>query len=118
MKKHLWVVPAVASVLFLGFTLQVMTTESLFGFVTEHCRSGWGLQIFIDLVSAATVALVFSRHACREHNIRQWPWVLLTVATGSIGLFAFAARIFYAEAAALEKAEHSTGPVKLGTAPV
>ncbi len=112
MKKNLWMVPALASVLFLAFTLKVMATESPFGFVTEHLRNGWGMQIGIDLFSAATVALLLSRPYRRKHNIRMWPWVLLTVATGSIGLFAFAARILYAEGRASDKSNQVPDTLK------
>ncbi len=103
MKNHVWLVPAAASVAFLIFSLRVVATGGLFGFVTEHMRDGWGAQIGIDLLSAATIALFFMAPQARRYGIRFWPWVILTLLTGSIALFALAARILHARAAASDK---------------
>jgi hypothetical protein len=103
MSKNLWLLPAAASVLFFVFTLQVVINEGLFGFVANHSRNGWGAQVFIDLVSAATLALCFAAPHARKYGIKLLPWIALTVCTGSIGLFALAARILYVRENSLRK---------------
>lgn len=98
MKKNLWILPALASLLFFTFSLEVVLTEGPWGFWVEHtARNGWGYQIFIDLVSAATIGLLFASPQARKYGVRPAPWVVLTILTGSIGLWAFVARILYAK---------------------
>ncbi len=93
--KHLWILCSALSVAFFFLTAYVIATEGPLGFVTEHSRNGWGIQIGIDLFSAATVALCFLAAAGRRLHLRTWPYVVLVLCTGSIGLFAWAARILY-----------------------
>lgn len=45
------------------------------------------------------MALLLSVPLARRHGIRMLPWVVLTVATGSIGLLALVARLLYAQEA-------------------
>ncbi len=94
--KYVWIAPALASLAFFVFSISVVVSEGPFGFISEHTRNGWGLQIGIDLVSCALLALLFAAPLTRRYGIRLWPWVVLTLATGSIGLFALAARLLYA----------------------
>ncbi len=96
MKNKLWMIPALASLLFLAFTVQVVMAEGLFGFLSEHYRTGWGKQVGIDLISSITIGLFFAVAKAKRVGVRSLPWVILTVLTGSIGLFAFAARLLYA----------------------
>ncbi|MFS8065130.1 MAG: hypothetical protein ACMG6S_02040 [Byssovorax sp.] len=103
--KHVWILPAVASVAFFSFTVSVMLAEGPFGFVTEHTRNGWGNQIGIDLFTSATLALCFAAPLARRHGVRLWPWILLTIATGSIGLLALQARILYARSRGRSRAD-------------
>ena len=91
--KHLWVLPAAASAAFSAYTVSVMISEGPFGFLTEHSRNGWGVQIGVDLVCAAIVALCFAVPAARRHGVAPLPWVLATVPLGSPALLAFTARI-------------------------
>ncbi|MBP9113517.1 MAG: hypothetical protein KBF88_11965 [Polyangiaceae bacterium] len=96
MKNKLWMIPALASLLFLAFTVQVVMAEGLFGFLSEHYRTEWGKQVGIDLISSITIGLFFAVAKAKRVGVRSLPWVILTVLTGSIGLFAFAARLLYA----------------------
>jgi len=98
MNKIRWMLPAFGSLAFLVFSLVVASREGLFGFVAEHQRSGWSVQILMDLVFSATVALWFVAPVARRVNVRMWPWVIATVLLGSIGLMALVARVRYAQA--------------------
>jgi hypothetical protein len=98
MHKNLWILPAVASASFCLFSLWVVGVEGPFGFMVEHMRNGWGLQIGLDLVLSALTAFGFLVHHGRRHGVRPLPWLVLVVATGSIGLLALVARVLYADA--------------------
>lgn len=98
MNKSRWLLPALASLAFLVFSLVVMTREGPFGFIVEHSRNGWSVQIGLDLVLSAVTALCFIAPAARRVGVRMVPWVVLTVLTGSIGLLALAARVLYLQA--------------------
>jgi hypothetical protein len=93
--KHVWLIPTAASIAFLLFTVWVVMTEGPLGFLAEHSRNAWGAQIGIDLFNSLMVALVLAVPIARRQRVRAWPWVVLTCATGSIGIFAFMARIAY-----------------------
>ncbi|MEZ4450348.1 MAG: hypothetical protein R3B09_12795 [Nannocystaceae bacterium] len=97
MSRHPWQRPALASLVFLLFSLGIAAREGLFGFIDVIPSSGWSLQIFLDLVLASNVALVSLAPAARRVGLRMRPWVVLTILTGSIGLLALAARIAYLE---------------------
>lgn len=105
MKKHLWLVPALASLSLLLFTLEVMVKEGPLGFLAEHTRNFWGYQITIDLISANVIGLFLAASAGRRYKVHALPWVLLTVCSGSIGLFAFVARILYLQSASTAAAD-------------
>ncbi len=112
MKKNLWLVPALVSLVFLAFSIRVIAAEGLFGFLDDHLRSGWGMQVGIDLVLAASTGMFLASGLARKYGVRPLPWILLTLATGSIGLLAFVARILYArENAAASPATDSSTPV-------
>lgn len=92
-----WIVPASLSAAFAAFSVFVVVQEGPLGFWTEHIRNGWGNQIFIDLLLAATTALLMGAERARAAKMRLQLWVVLVIATGSIGLMAFLARLWYLE---------------------
>jgi len=95
--KHIWILPAfLASVFFLFSIWTMITTGQPFGFVAEHTHSTWGAQIGIDLFNALVVGIYFANVLSRQYRFRAWPYVLLTLCTGSPGVLALAARVLYA----------------------
>lgn len=94
--KNLWIVPALASLVFGAFTLPIIYQHGLFGFITDLSRTMWGIQVGIDLMCALILGLFFAVPQARQHGVNPWPWSALTIFAGSIGFFAFAARILYA----------------------
>ena len=95
--KHVWVLPAVLAVAFLLFTIwTIVTTGQPLGFLAEHTHSMWGAQIGIDLFNALLVGIYLSNVLARQYHFRPWPYVILTLLTGSPGLLALAARVLYA----------------------
>ena len=49
----------------------------------------WAQQLFVDLCLALGVAWVWLFQDARRHGIRAWPYVLGTLAAGSIGVLAY-----------------------------
>lgn len=96
-KKNAWIAPAALSAVFACLSLQAVFTEGPLGFWAEHTRNLWGNQIWFDLLLAGGVAWFFAAKKARLLGLRSWPWLLAIVATGSIGLLAFLARILYVE---------------------
>ena len=93
--RHAWAVPAALSAIFAIISLRAVLIEGPLGFWPEHTRNLWGNQIFLDLLLAATCAIILSANAARSRGMRVWAWVLLILLTGSIGLCAYAARLLY-----------------------
>jgi hypothetical protein len=94
-EKYSWIVPALFSGFFLILSLQAVLIEGLVGFWPEHTRNLWGNQIWYDLLLAVVAALFFGIPQAKAVGIRVIPWTLLVLATGSIGLYAFIAKIMF-----------------------
>jgi hypothetical protein len=95
--KHVWILPAFLAVAFFLFSIWTMvTTGQPLGFVAEHTHSTWGAQIGLDLFNALFVGIYFATVLSRQYHFRAWPYVLLTLCTGSPGVLALAARVLYA----------------------
>lgn len=92
-----WMLAALASVAFSAFTLWAILAEGPTGFWPEHVRHLWGNQIFFDLLCCASVGLLFAVPRARDAGMKPLPWIIFTLATGSIGFLAMAARILYLE---------------------
>ena len=95
--KNVWMLPAFLAVAFIIFTIwTIATTGQPLGFVGEHTHSTWGAQIGIDLFNALFVCIYFGNVLSHQYQFRVWPYVLLTLVTGSPGVLALAARVLYA----------------------
>ena len=98
--KHIWILPAFLAVAFFLFTIWTMAaTGQPFGFVADHTRSLWGAQVGIDLFNALFVAIYLATVLADRYRFRAWPYILLTLCTGSPGVLALAARVLYARSA-------------------
>ncbi|MGF1567514.1 MAG: hypothetical protein ACFCVD_05515 [Nodosilinea sp.] len=93
--KHMWVLPAVLSLLFLLLSLWAVVTEGAFGFWTEHTRNLWGNQIWLDLLLAVGIAWVLIVPQARAFGMPLLPWLTLVLSTGCIGFLAMMARLLY-----------------------
>lgn len=67
----------------------VLTTATLWqsggNFVDWHVKSFGGGQVFADLVIALTLAIVWMWYDSKAKGRNVWPWIALTLATGSFG---------------------------------
>jgi hypothetical protein len=90
-----WRWPALASFLFAAFSLETVVTEGPFGFWAEHTRNLWGNQIWFDLLLASGTAWCFIVAKAKAAGMRLWPWLVLVLCTGSVGITAMVARLLY-----------------------
>lgn len=79
----------VAFVAFTAYTLFVAVNHNLLGFLDDHAKGGWSLQIFVDLVMAAISFWIVAVPDARSRGITVWPYVVLTPFLGSIALLAY-----------------------------
>ncbi len=78
--------------LFLDFTaysLWVVFSEG-FGPLFEAHSSPWGIQVFVDLILAASFGVVCMYRDAKKRGVNPWPWVIAVPFTGSIALLAYA----------------------------
>lgn len=79
------IIVAIILVDFLAFTGWTIYSEGVvaaLGFVTEHL---WNTQIAIDLVLSCGFVILWMAHDCKRRGVNPWPWVAVTVVTGSLG---------------------------------
>ncbi len=96
-QRAAWLVPAVLSAAFLGWSLFTQASEWPTGFWAEHTRNAWGNQIWFDLLLAFGTAWALLLPRARATGMRVWPWLALIICTGSIGLLAMFARCLFLE---------------------
>lgn len=79
----------VVLVAFTVYTLGVVAERGYTGFLELAVAEPWGGQMFVDLVIALTLFLVWMVRDARERGIAAWPYALLVLTTGSIGALAY-----------------------------
>ncbi len=94
-RRSAWAIPATFAALFLVFTARAVLLEGPIGFWPEHVRNLWGNQIWLDLLLSISTCWFFAVPEAKRLGMRPWPWLVLIVCTGSVGLLAFAARLVY-----------------------
>lgn len=83
---------AVLVVIFLAFTgwsLSVALGNGPIGFIPLAGREPWAAQMLVDLGLALFVAWSWLRHDAKAHGIAAWPYILGTLALGSIGVLTY-----------------------------
>lgn len=71
--------------LFGALTTAALWQTGIFGIIDWHVKSFGGGQVFADLVIALTLAMVWMWHNAQATGRNIWPWIALTLATGSFG---------------------------------
>lgn len=95
LKNRLWILPAILSALFFIFSIHVIASEGLLGFWTEHVRTLWGNQIWLDLLFAIGIGWFLVVPQAREYGMRPLPWLVFVICTGCIGFLAMISRLLY-----------------------
>jgi hypothetical protein len=93
-----WGAPAALATVFLGYSLWPIVTMGPLGFWPEHVSDPWSVQIWFDLLGAAGVGWAVLAPRARTAGISPWPWLVLILALGSIGLLTMLARVLHREA--------------------
>ncbi len=94
------VLAALLSVAFGAYTALTIAREGVMTVIVNHTFNLWGVQVWWDLLSALTIAMVLIAPRAKAAGMNLLPWALFVLATASIGLFAMAARLFWLEQAA------------------
>jgi hypothetical protein len=72
-------------VAFSALTALALWQHGLRGIFEPLFASTAGLQVFVDLVIALSLFLVWMWHDARRTGRSPWPWIVLTLLTGSFG---------------------------------
>jgi hypothetical protein len=100
--KNYGIVASLACVAFAAFTAWPVAAQGYLGFIDVHTQGPWGYQVFIDLVIALMLFLVWMIPDARRHQLAAWPFVIAVLATGSLGALAYLAVRAWREATITE----------------
>jgi hypothetical protein len=75
----------VTLILFGALTAAALWQHGYWGIFEPHFKSFGGAQVFVDLVIALTLVLVWMWRDAKASGRNIWPWIALTLATGSFG---------------------------------
>jgi drug/metabolite transporter (DMT)-like permease len=75
---------AIVLILFAAYTAWAVGQTGLVGFFEAHANPA-GMQVLIDLCIALVLVLSWMVKDARRNGRRFWPWLLLTLALGSMG---------------------------------
>jgi hypothetical protein len=70
---------------FLALTGVALWQHGFLGIFAPLFQSSAGLQVFFDLVIALSLFLVWMWRDAKAAGRNPWPWIVLTLAVGSIG---------------------------------
>jgi hypothetical protein len=90
--RPLTVIAAAILAVFGAFSTWVVATEGYLGFLALAGREWWALQMLIDLVVALMFAAGWMIADARKRQIAAWPYLVVTVFLGSIGILAYCVR--------------------------
>jgi hypothetical protein len=79
-----------------AFSVWVVASQGYLGFLALAGREPWGLQVLLDLVIAASFAAGWMIADGRRRRIAVWPYLVVTVFLGSIGILSYCVRRAFA----------------------
>jgi hypothetical protein len=86
-------------VAFTAYSLWVVAGHGYFGFISLALDHDWAMQLLLDLVLACSFGLAWVTQDARKRGITTlWPYYVMTVFVGSIGLLAYVVRRGFARA--------------------
>lgn len=74
---------------FLALTAAAAWQHGYVGVFAYQLQNLAGIQVLVDLVIALTIFLVWMWQDAKAARRNPWPWLLLTLATGSIGAMVY-----------------------------
>lgn len=79
---------------FAALSAYAVAHHGVVGFFTLHLTNSAGIQVFVDLVIALSIVMVWMWHDARRHDINPVPYILLTLVLGSMGPLVYLIRRF------------------------
>ncbi|HEY5926487.1 MAG TPA: DUF2834 domain-containing protein [Kofleriaceae bacterium] len=85
-------VAALVLAAFGAFSIWVAAGYGFTGFLSLAAREPWALQMLLDLAIACSFAIGWMLHDAKKRGIKPWPYVVLTIFTGSVGVLVYVVR--------------------------
>jgi hypothetical protein len=79
-------------IVFLMLTAIAVWQHGYIGIFVLQLQSWAGVQVLVDLVIALGIFLVWMWNDAKAGGRNPWPWLILTLATGSIGALIYLMR--------------------------
>jgi hypothetical protein len=79
----------VVFVSFTAWTLTIVAGQGFAGLFSLLGREPWAAQLLVDLSLSLLVAWSWLRHDARARGIAAWPYLVATVAVGSVAVLAY-----------------------------
>lgn len=76
---------------FTAFSLWVVAGQGITGVIALARNEPWGMQLLLDLVIACGFGIGWMRADAKRRGIASWPFIVLVLAAGSIGLLGYVA---------------------------
>jgi len=80
---------AITLIAFLALTAIAAWQHGYLGVFAYQFQNLAGIQVLVDLVIALSLFLVWMWQDAKAAGRNPWPWLLLTLATGSIGALVY-----------------------------
>lgn len=74
---------------FLAYSLWVAATHGSFGYLDLAAREPWAMQMLLDLAITSAFSIHWMIKDARVSGRNPWPFVVLTVATGSLAALVY-----------------------------
>lgn len=92
-----WKAPAFLSFLFFAYSAWTILNEGIFGFWVNHTSNLWGLQVWFDLLLAASISWFALLPRMKKVGMNGPFWFVMVATSGSIGLLAALSRLSFLE---------------------
>ena len=83
------IVLAITLIAFLVLTAIAVFQHGYQGIFVQQFQNFAGIQVLVDLVIALGLFLIWMWKDARSEGRNPWPWLLLALATGSIGALVY-----------------------------
>ncbi|WP_370291082.1 hypothetical protein [Nocardioides sp.] len=93
-----WWLPALPLAAFTAWSIYAVVDGPL-DLWQEHVGTPWETQIWLDLLIMATLVWALAQRRLRALGATRWPWLVLLLATGSIGALSLVLWLNHAERA-------------------
>lgn len=76
---------SITLILFGGLTAAALWYHGYWGILAPHFQSFGGAQVFVDLVIALGLVMIWMWQDAKACDRNPWPWIIATLALGSFG---------------------------------